>query len=176
MFLPYLGGGEQGSLFDPALRGAVVGLELRHDRRHLARALLNGILMESRRCVAELDKAGAAGSTIQVAGASATMPAFRVDLADATRHSVSMPAGGDADCSAAGAAVLVAQAVDGRVIVRSPQSAGSALSPARVDPDESRAVRWDALAERHDAVRAALAPYFAAVDREGDGPGQPSPC
>ncbi|HUY29598.1 MAG TPA: FGGY family carbohydrate kinase [Acidimicrobiales bacterium] len=162
VFLPFLGGGEQGALWDPALSGAVVGLDLRHDRRHLARALLNGILMESRRCLAVLDRAGAAGPTIQVAGASATMPAFRVDLADATRRSVSMPAGGEADCSAAGAALLAAQSIDGRVIVRAPQASGPALSPARVDPDESRSRRWDAIAARHDEVLAALGPYFAA--------------
>ncbi|HVC24244.1 MAG TPA: FGGY family carbohydrate kinase [Acidimicrobiales bacterium] len=160
VFLPYLGGGEQGVLWEPALAGAVVGLELRHDRRHIARALLNGIIVESRRCLQVLDRAGAASSTIHVAGASASMAAFRVDLADATRRSVSMPADGEADSSAAGAAVLAAQSIDGRVIARVATPAGPALSPARVDPDESRSRRWDAIAARHDAALAALRPYF----------------
>ncbi|HEX9064629.1 MAG TPA: FGGY family carbohydrate kinase, partial [Streptosporangiaceae bacterium] len=49
--LPYLSPGEQGALWDPGLSGSVTGLTLRHDRRHLARGLVNGIVLESRRCL-----------------------------------------------------------------------------------------------------------------------------
>ena len=56
VLLPYLSPGEQGALWDPALRGAVAGLDLSHGREHLARALVNGIVLESRRCLAVLDE------------------------------------------------------------------------------------------------------------------------
>ncbi len=52
--LPYLSPGEQGALWDPALSGTVTGLTLGHDRRHLARGLVNGIVLESRRCLTVL--------------------------------------------------------------------------------------------------------------------------
>jgi xylulokinase len=41
-FLPYLSG-ERSPYPDPRARGAFVGLALRHDRRHLARAVLEGV-------------------------------------------------------------------------------------------------------------------------------------
>ncbi|HTE65616.1 MAG TPA: xylulokinase [Candidatus Binatia bacterium] len=41
-FLPYLSG-ERSPYPDPLARGAFVGLTLRHDRRHLARAVLEGV-------------------------------------------------------------------------------------------------------------------------------------
>src|SRR5215471_6378454 len=100
LVLPYLSPGEQGALWDPLLRGAFVGLELCHERRHLARGLVNGIVLESRRCLTALGEAGQFGSEIKATGGSAADPAFRADLADATRSRVGRPAGHDADCSA----------------------------------------------------------------------------
>ena len=44
-FLPYLGFGEQGALWDPTLRGAIGGLTLAHTRADVARALLEGIAL-----------------------------------------------------------------------------------------------------------------------------------
>lgn len=54
MFSPYLAGGEQGALWDPALRGAVSGLTLRHTSSDLARAFLEGVGFEIRRCLSVL--------------------------------------------------------------------------------------------------------------------------
>src|SRR5213078_274699 len=42
IFLPYLTG-ERTPYPDPNARGAFVGLTLRHDKRHLARAVLEGV-------------------------------------------------------------------------------------------------------------------------------------
>jgi sugar (pentulose or hexulose) kinase len=80
LLLPYLSPGEQGALWDPLLQGAVIGLDLSHGREHLARALVNGIICESRRCLAVLDETGGFGQAIAVAGHSAAHPAFRADL------------------------------------------------------------------------------------------------
>ncbi|MGI9008797.1 MAG: xylulokinase, partial [Streptosporangiaceae bacterium] len=106
--LPYLSPGEQGALWDPGLTGSVTGLTLRHDRRHLARGLVNGIVLESRRCLTVLDETASFGGELLVAGGSATAASFRADLADATGRPVVLPPGEDAAFSALGAALLAA--------------------------------------------------------------------
>ena len=53
-FAPYLGGGEQGALWNPRLRGALMGLSLQHSRTDIARAYLEGVFFEIKRCIAVL--------------------------------------------------------------------------------------------------------------------------
>jgi sugar (pentulose or hexulose) kinase len=155
VFLPYLGGGEQGALWDPDLRGSVIGLELRHERSHLARALLNGIVLESRRCLSVLEEAGLPASTVHLTGGCAAAPGFDSDLADATRRRVSILRGGDTDASAAGAAMLAAQAIDGLKIERAHETDDG--EPAKtVEPDEGRGLVWDRLFARHERALAAV--------------------
>jgi xylulokinase len=153
VLLPYLSPGEQGALWDPLLSGAVVGLDLSHGREHLARALVNGIVLESRRCLAVLDETCGAGRTIEVAGGSAADPSFRTDLADASRRLVSMPRDDDTDHSARGAALIAARAVDGRWPANAFPAAGLAA-----EPDEGRAKVWDDMWAGHESVRQRLHP------------------
>ncbi len=153
VLLPYLSPGEQGALWDPLLRGAVVGLTLSHGREHLARALVNGIVLESRRCLAVLDETGGFGRAVEVAGGSAADPSFRADLADATRRPVSMPRDDDTDHSARGAALIAAMAVDGRW----PDGAFPAVGVA-AEPDDARAKLWDELWAAHESARRRLRP------------------
>ena len=153
VLLPYLSPGEQGALWDPLLRGAVVGLDLSHGREHLARALVNGIILESRRCLAVLDETGGFGRAVEVAGGSAADPSFRADLADATRRLVSMPRDDDTDHSARGAALIAALATDGGW----PDGAFPAAGVA-AEPDDARAKLWDELWGAHESVRRRLHP------------------
>ena len=165
LVLPYLSPGEQGALWDPLLRGAFVGLELCHERRHLARGLVNGIVLESRRCLTVLGETGQFGRDIRATGGSAADPGFRADLADATRCRVGKPGGHDADCSARGAALLAALAIDG--VTPGPEPA-----PPAAEPDPDRAAVWDALWASYERARHAV----ARLDRGGPGaprrPGQ----
>ena len=161
--LPYLGPGEQGALWDPALRGTIGGLTLGHAREHLARGLLTGILLESRRCLDVLDETTAFGPELLVAGGSAAEPAFRAELADVTGRRVIRPGSGDVSCSALGAALFAARqaglalpaaAVAGR-------AAGGATpadaTPADIsEPDPARAELWQRLWARHERTRLAL--------------------
>jgi xylulokinase len=160
LVLPYLSPGEQGALWDPLLRGAFVGLELGHGRRHLARGLVNGIVLESRRCLAVLGETGQLGREIKAAGGSAADPGFRADLADATRRRVGGPGGHGADRSARGAALLAALAID--EVVPGPEP----TSPA-AEPDPARAVIWDELWASYEQARRAVAQHDHA------GPGAP---
>ena len=146
--LPYLAPGEQGALWDPDLRGAIVGLTLADEPRHLARGLLSGIVLESRRCLAVLAEHGIDGA-IQIAGGSGSDPGFRADLADASGRAVQLHADDEVDYSAAGAARLAAAAC-GHPIPTRPATG------ARHEPRPERAALWAELAERHDQIRQAL--------------------
>ncbi len=156
VLLPYLSPGEQGALWDPLLRGAVVGLDLSHGREHLARALVNGIILESRRCLAVLDETCGSGRAVEVAGGSAAHPSFRADLADASRRLVSEPRDDDTDHSARGAALIAARAVDGGW----PDGAFPAAGVA-AKPDHARAKLWDDLWAAHESARRRLQPHFS---------------
>jgi sugar (pentulose or hexulose) kinase len=153
VLLPYLSPGEQGALWNPLLSGAVVGLDLSHGREHLARALVNGIVLESRRCLAVLDETGGFGRAVEVAGGSAADPSFRADLADATRRTVSMPRDDDTDHSARGAALIAALATDGFWPGGAFPAAGVAA-----EPDDARAKLWDDLWTAHESARHRLHP------------------
>ncbi len=148
--LPYLSPGEQGALWDPSLYGTITGLTLAHDRRHLARGLVNGIILESRRCLAVLDETGPFGADLLVAGGSASAAAFRADLADATGRRVLAPGGLNTDFSARGAALLAAQATG------QPLPASRAAAVAVSEPDPVRAGAWRVLWAAHERARQAV--------------------
>jgi xylulokinase len=151
--LPYLSPGEQGALWDPLLTGAIIGLDLSHGREHLARGMVNGIILESRRCLGVLEETCGFGGPVEVAGGSAADPAFRADLADATRRRVSMPRDDDTDHSARGAALIAALATAGGW----PDGAFPAAGIA-AEPDDTRAKLWDELWAAHESARLRLAP------------------
>ena len=153
VLLPYLTPGEQGALWDPVLRGAIAGLDLGHGREHLARALVNGIVLESRRCLAVLDETCGPGHAVEVTGGSAAAPSFRSDLADATGRPVSMPRDDDTDHCARGAALVAALAAGGQW----PDGAFPAVGLA-AEPHEARAKVWDDLWAAHETARLRLHP------------------
>jgi len=155
LVLPYLSPGEQGALWDPLLHGTFVGLELGHGRRHLARGLVNGIVLESRRCLAVLDETGDFGRELEVAGSSAADPAFRANLADATRRRVAMPGDHDTDYSARGAALLAVRGIEGEW----PPPALSIAGPA-AEPDATRSAMWDAIWADYEHARLAISAHY----------------
>jgi xylulokinase len=67
LFAPYLAGGEQGILWNPKLRGMLIGLTLAHSAAHIARALLEGMSFEIRRCL-ELFEEEEPISSVRVTG------------------------------------------------------------------------------------------------------------
>ncbi len=140
-FLPYMGSGEQGALWDPSLRGSVFGVTLGHTGKDFARALLEGIAIESRRCVDVLRAAGIAPNEMRVSGVGAESRLFRRMLADATGLRLEVATGRAAMGSAIGAAMLAAGSA----------GAASAFEPTEADP--ASAELWDGLAVRHDRYR-----------------------
>jgi len=70
VFLPYLAG-ERTPHADPDVRGAFVGLELRHDRGALVRAVLEGVAFGLRDCLDLLRSLGVDARTARVSGGGA---------------------------------------------------------------------------------------------------------
>ncbi len=156
-FLPYLAPGEQGALWDPTVSGALFGLSLGHGAADVARALVDGIVLESRRCLAVLDEAGLPHGDIRMAGGSGADPVFRQQLADAGRRNVIYAADGETAHSAIGAASLAAVATGhGRL------ATASSAALETIAPRESEALRWDRLWERHESALAALRRFVGA--------------
>lgn len=148
-FLPYLAPGEQGALWDPTLTGSLTGLTLAHDRADLARALVTGLVLESRRCVRVVAGDPPRGGRLMVAGSSAADPGFRRDLADATGLPV-VATGASVEHSAIGGALVAARALG-----LASQDAGQ--PPAVVAPDPAMATTWGRAMARHDRLRSLLA-------------------
>jgi xylulokinase len=81
LFAPFLAGGEEGVLWNSSLRGALTGLTLAHSKAEIARALLEGMLFEIRRCL-EVFQEEVPLSLVRVAGWIADIPQELQMLAD----------------------------------------------------------------------------------------------
>jgi sugar (pentulose or hexulose) kinase len=159
--LPYLSPGEQGALWDERLAGTVVGLHLGHGPAHLARGLLNGIILESGRCLEVLDGVGGFGRELRVGGTSASHPVFLADLASATGRDVTVPSGADAAYSAIGAAQFAALSLDGV----EPASAGSTrVYPSR---DQAQEAIWHKLWLDFERARLTITAFYHDDDQPG---------
>lgn len=143
--LPYLAPGEQGALWDETLRGAIFGLSLTTTPADLARGLVTGVILESRRCLTVLDELLSGGREILASGSGATSVALLRDLSDASGRAVSYDTG-ERDHSAVGAALLAAR-----------EAVHWQISPSAqlhtIEPDPSRAQEWSDLADLHDSLR-----------------------
>ncbi len=149
--LPYLAGGEQGALWDPDAPGAVVGLTLAHGPADLARAMLEGIICEMRRCLLAWTAAGVAVREVILSGAGS--PFFARLVAAALDRTVQISPVRAA--SAVGAALLAGLGV-GVWDISTLTALGRATlgTPVTASPDE--VVRSAALYERYERASSAL--------------------
>jgi len=82
LFLPYLSG-ERSPHPDPLARGAFIGLTLGHDRRHMTRAVLEGVAFGLRDGLVLMLEAGVpAPAQIRASGGGTASPLWRQILAD----------------------------------------------------------------------------------------------
>ncbi len=110
VFLPYLTG-ERSPHNDPRARGCWLGLSRRHERRHLARAVVEGVCFALRDLVDVAIGLGCSAEEIRVAGGGARSALWLRVLADVLGRPVRPVSRSDA--SARGAAILAMQAVTG---------------------------------------------------------------
>jgi xylulokinase len=103
-FLPYLSG-ERSPHPDPLARGAFVGLTVRHDRRHLTRAVLEGVAFGLRDGLDQMIATGmAAPSQVRASGGGTASALWRGILADVLRAEIATVS--TAEGAAFGAALL----------------------------------------------------------------------
>ncbi len=156
LFLPYLSG-ERSPHPDPLARGAFVGLTLAHDRRHLTRAVLEGVAFGLRD---GLDLMTAAGlpppDQIRASGGGTASPLWRQILADVLGAEIATVA--TTEGAAYGAALLAGVGAGWYPTVDAATEAVVRVTPvATPGPDAP------AYAERHAVYRElypALAPTF----------------
>jgi xylulokinase len=159
-FLPYLSG-ERSPHPDPAARGAFVGLALRHDRRHMARAVLEGVAFGLRDGLDLMTEAGIPRpGQIRASGGGLASPLWRQILADVLGAEIATTSTGEG--AAHGAALLAAVSADWHPSV---DAACAALVTAR--PAASPGLNAAASAEAHAIYRdlyPVLAPFFRRME------------
>ena len=107
-FLPYLTG-ERSPHVDPLARGAFVGLTTRHDRRHMTRAVLEGVAFGLKDGLDLMVGAGTpAASQIRASGGGIASPLWRQILADVLGAEIATVS--TTEGAAFGAALLATQA------------------------------------------------------------------
>ena len=106
LFLPYLTG-ERTPYPDPLARGAFVGLTLHHERRHLTRAVLEGVAFGLRDSFELMRSVGVpGGSEIRATGGGTASPLWRQILADVLETAIATTS--TSEGAAQGAAMLAA--------------------------------------------------------------------
>jgi xylulokinase len=159
LFLPYLSG-ERSPHPDPNARGAFVGLSLAHDRRHMTRAVLEGVAFGLRDGLDQMISTGMpAPDQIRASGGGIASPLWRQILADVLGAEVATV--NTTEGAAYGAALLGAVGAGWAPSVEDVAAAFVRVSPAASPgPDAPR------YAEVHAAYRElypALAPTFRAA-------------
>ena len=155
-FLPYLTG-ERSPYPDPFARGAFVGLTVSHDRRHLTRAVLEGVAYGLRDGLDLMLEAGSeAPSRILASGGGTASPLWRQILADVLGAEIATVS--TSEGAGYGAALLAAVGAGWFGSVDEAVAACVTATPvAAPGPDAAR------YAETHDTYRRlypALAPMF----------------
>ena len=153
LFHPYMLG-ERGPYWDPKLKAHFLGLTLRHDRRHLVRALYEGIAFSIRDLMEAAGTPPSAYKEIRLLGGGARSATWRQIMSDVLGLQVAQPANGDASFGAALVAGL------GVGLYESPEAAaklgGKVLSHCL--PDDARHALYSELFTIYKDAQAALTP------------------
>jgi xylulokinase len=148
LFLPHLAG-ERAPVRDPHARGAWVGLTLEHDRRHLLRALLEGVALSFRSLQLSLAEVG----DVYCVGGQALSSLWNQIKADVLNRQVLVPE--VVEAAVVGAAILAAVGLGAYV---SRQEAVSAMVHVahRYYPDPSRVAMYAELYRAYERLYPAL--------------------
>jgi erythritol kinase (D-erythritol 1-phosphate-forming) len=143
LLLPYLSpAGERSPFLDPDVRGSLHGLDIRHTRADIARAVLDGLTLAVRDCL----QAAGKPESIAVSGGGARSPVWCQAISDALAVPVMRP--DVAEVGARGAALVGATAMGEFATLADAVSAS--VAPGRVhrsDPVET--ARYDAAFARY---------------------------
>ena len=160
LFHPYLQG-ERAPYWDPYLRADFIGLTMRHERAHFARALYEGLSFSIRDLLEAARALGQQFGRTRLIGGGARSSTWRQIIADVTGLSIEVPEHGDASFGAA----LVAG-----VGVGAFPSAEAAVQQCvrivgRAEPDGERHALYSELFQIYKDAQAALAPLSHRLHR-----------
>jgi xylulokinase len=155
-FLPYLSG-ERSPHPDPLARGAFVGLTLAHDRRHMTRAVLEGVAFGLRDGLDLMIAAGMpAPDQVRASGGGTASALWRQILADVLETKIATV--NTSEGAAFGAAILSTVAAGWFASVREAVGALVVTEPA-AEPTAG-VPRYRAAHTTYRALYPALAPFF----------------
>ena len=160
--------GAGGVGFEPALGGAstprwnadlfaaFTGLALNHDRRHLARAVLEGCCFAVRDIVERLTAIGLGADVIRVVGGGSRDRTWLQIKADVTGREIELLE--EPEATALGAALIAAVGVGAFPDLDTAAAATLRLDPVRFTPDPPTVRRYDDAWAAHRAIFDALEP------------------
>lgn len=152
-FLPYLAG-ERTPHMDPDARGAWIGLSLKHDRRHLVRAILEGVAFALRDSLARIEGQGVALDQLILAGGGAHNAVWRRIIgAVLNKPNAVQP---DQEGPAFGATVLAAVGAKLYPDVATAVAAMAPPAPAFEAPDAALAAEYEPRYQRFTRLYPAL--------------------
>lgn len=139
LFLPYLTG-EGAPHLDPEARGAWFGLTRRHDHRHLARAVIEGVAFAVRGVVEAAEALAGTTREIRVSGGGGRGQIWLKTFANVLGRRITAVGAGDS--SACGAALLALAAATGR----DARTLAAAWAPPGqpIDPEPGAIARYEA--------------------------------
>lgn len=157
LFLPHLLG-ERAPYWNPAARGAFVGLAMPHGRAEAARATLEGVAFHLRLILDALRGQGAVVRAMRLIGGGAKSALWRQIMADALGLPILLPAL-TAEATSLGAAIAGGIGVG----LYSDYGIAGRLVPVHVaeQPDPATAARYDKLTDIYAETYRALEPIFA---------------
>jgi xylulokinase len=159
-FLPALGGAMT-PRWDPELLGAFTGLSIGHDRRHLARAVLEGCCYAVRDIVARLDELGLGADAIRVVGGGARDDTWLRIKADVTGRVIERLA--EPEATAFGAAITAGVGIGWWPDLEAAALATVRLAPGTIEPDPTNRAAYDDGWAAHRARFEALSSRGAAA-------------
>jgi xylulokinase len=160
LFLPYLTG-ERTPHPDPKARGGFIGLNLRHGKAHMTRAVLEGITFGLRDSLELMKESGVHVSELRVNGGGARSPFWRQMIADIFGYPVVTV--NSTDGPAYGAAVMAASAVLQEEIPSLCQRWISTVD--RVEPNPSNQAAYEASYELYRTLYGTLKETSHALTR-----------
>jgi len=149
--LPFVGIGEQGALWDADVRGTFLGMGLSHGQADVARAMLDGIVLESCRCVDRLTALGLPRGDVRVAWRGAD-EWFCRRLADASGRAVVI-----GDPAVASSATGAARLAAGAAAAPLPDAA---VSGRRLTPDPAARRLWSRRWREYERLLGKLRPLY----------------
>ncbi len=161
LYLPYLSG-ERAPYPDPNARGVFMGLTLRHDKRHMVRAVLEGVAYSLRDSLELFREMGVPIGQVRASGGGARSPMWRQILADVFGTelvTINMTEG-----APFGAALLAG--VGTGLYASVPEACAATIRvESRIEPIAANQVRYDQYYAVYRSLYPALKPAYDALAR-----------